>query len=104
MFRLRQAIQFRLARSTTRSWRRAAATRTRAREEDTIALDVLRVHSLLGATSLTSRFPNRFPQDQEELEAPQEEVEPTGPVLPQWGRRAVVVANEDDRVAPLKVV
>src|SRR5437870_8111672 len=97
-FRLRQAIQYRLVRSTMRSWRRLAASRTRVRKADTIAFEVPLVHSLLGSMCLTSRFPDRFLQDEEELEAPQEEVETTGPVLPHRGRRPVVVANQDDRV------
>src|SRR6266545_4171052 len=50
-----------------------------------------------------SPIPNRFPHDQEELEAPEEEVESPRAVLPHWRCRPVVMPDEGNRIEDLEL-
>src|SRR6058998_1461406 len=52
----------------------------------------------------TSRIPNLFPQDEKELETPEEEVEAPRPVLPHGRSGSIVVADQHDRVDEVKAL
>src|SRR5205823_2479582 len=67
------------------------------RSAATIAFDVPDVHSL-GSMSSLPRSPNRFPQDEEKLESPKEEVEAARSMLPHGGGRSIVMPHQDHRV------
>src|SRR2546422_375067 len=84
------------------SSRLAATSCSRFRSPSTISLDESLVRSSAVAKVSTSRFPNMFSQDEEELETAEEEVEAPGPVLPHRRCRPVVVADEHNRVDRLE--
>src|SRR2546425_2801468 len=92
-FRLRHEIQSSLTCSSMRSSRLAATSCSRFRSPSTISLDESLARSSAVAKVSTSRFPNLFLQDEEELETAEEEVEAPGPVLPHRRCRPIVVAD-----------
>src|SRR5205823_11816014 len=78
------------------------ALRTRTRNAATSSRDVRPVHPWIASMKSAPRFPNLFPQDEEKLEPPEEEVETPSPMLPHRRRRSIVVAKEDNRVDRLE--
>src|SRR2546428_633311 len=86
-----------------RSSRLAAATWSRFRSPRTISLEMSLVRSSAVLNVSTSRFPSPLAQDEEELESAEEEVEPSGPVLPHGRSGPIVAADEGNRIEDLEL-
>src|SRR3989442_14109708 len=86
-----------------RSSRLAAATWSRFRSPRTISLEMSLVRSRAALNVSTSRFPSPLAQDEEELESAEEEVEPSGPVLPHGRSGPIVAADQGHRIEDLEL-